>query len=401
MNRAVLVISDQGREFLAKGQKWMYRNNLVMIKGEAEDGGIADLESENGEYIGSGYYSAVSHVCLRILSADRSMEIDRRFFEKKIRAAWSFRRVCERENLDNCRIIFGEADGMPGLILDRYNDILVTQISCSGVEKRKDMIYSIILDVLKEDSQNISGIYERNDVKVREKEGLALYKGFWKDAVLPTETIISENGLKLRVDIENGQKTGYFLDQKSNRVLLRKMAKGLKVCDCFTHTGGFALNAAFGGAAHVTAVDVSGEALKQAAHNARLNGLEDRVEFVQADVFEYLDEIKDGQFDLIVLDPPAFTKSRSTVNRAYNGYKHINKQAMKVLRNGGYLISCSCSRYMETALFEQMLKESAAETGVVLKQVSVTQQNSDHPILWTMAETSYLKFYVFQVNPAD
>ena len=225
-------------------------------------------------------------------------------------------------------------------------------------------------------------------------------KGFWGGVSLPTTTVIQENGLKLNVDIENGQKTGYFLDQKSNRMLLRQMAHDQRVLDCFSHTGGFALNAAYGKAQSVVAVDVSQTALDQGRANAKLNHLEDRIQFVKADVFEYLDQCTIGQYDIIVLDPPAFTKSRKTIHQAYAGYKRINYQAMKLLQNGGYLITCSCSRFMEIDNFEKMLREAAQEAGVTLKQVSVTQQNHDHPILWTMEETSYLKFYIFQIVQA-
>ena len=281
--------------------------------------------------------------------------------------------------------------------MDRYNDILVSQISSYGLEQRKDMLYEVLLEVLREDGQDVKGIYERNDIKVRAKEGLPLEKGYWKQMQLSTTTIIDENGLKLHVDVENGQKTGYFLDQKANRVLLREMAHGKRVMDCFSHTGGFALNAAYGNASQVVAVDVSQTALDQAYANATLNHLENRISFVKADVFKYLDTCKEGQFDIIVLDPPAFTKSRRTIDHAYSGYKRINKQAMKLLGRGGYLITCSCSRFMEIDNFEKMLRESAQEAGVTLKQVSVTQQNHDHPILWTMEETSYLKFYIFQI----
>ncbi|MBF1094812.1 MAG: class I SAM-dependent rRNA methyltransferase, partial [Solobacterium sp.] len=294
--------------------------------------------------------------------------------------------------------VFGEADLLPGLVVDCYNDILVTQISNTGMEQHKQMIYDILLEVFKENNHIIKAIYERNDIKVREKEGLTTYKGFFYNPnhVSP-QTIINENGIQLQVDIENGQKTGYFLDQKSNRVLLRNIARNKRVLDCFSHTGGFALNAAYGNAKAVTAVDVSNVALQQGYQNAKLNHLEDKIQFVQADVFDYLEQLKNNEFDIIVLDPPAFTKSRKTVNSAYYGYKNINMKAMNVLRNGGYLITCSCSRFMETKLFEQMLLESAKECGVTLRQISVTQQNPDHPILWTMDETSYLKYFIFQI----
>lgn len=392
-----VIISDEGEQWLDKGQMWMYRNNLVATSKEIKCGDLVAIVAQDGRYLGTGFYSDVSHIVVRILTKNKNEVIDDAFFKNKIQSAYDFRKTVEKDNLTNCRLIFGEADQLPGLTVDRYNDIIVTQISAYGMEIRKEMIYSLLLEVLKADGQEISGIYERNDIQVRSKEGLPLEKGFWKGVDLPTTTIIDENGLKLYVDFENGQKTGYFLDQKSNRYLLRKIAKGKTVCDCFSHTGGFALNAALGEAKHVWSVDVSKTALDQGYRNAKLNGLEDKITFVQADVFDYLATLKLNQFDIIVLDPPAFTKSRKTVNSAYNGYKRINQQAMMVLRGGGYLITCSCSRFMETAHFEEMLKEAAKEANVTLKQVSVTQQNADHPILWTMAETSYLKFYIFQI----
>ena len=391
-----VIISDQGAAFLEKGQMWMYANNLDSEIDTMENGCEADIETHDGKYLGTGYLSKKSHIPVRILTKDKDAVLDSAFFEKKIRDAWNFRKTTNRKNLDNIRIIFGEADGLPGLTADRYNNVIVTQITSFGLDQRKEMIYAALLKVLKEDGQKIDAIYERNDVKSREKEGLTLYKGFYGEGRADTVQVISENGLKLNVDIENGQKTGYFLDQKSNRVLLGEMAYGKRVLDCFTHTGGFALNAAYGNAKEVIGVDVSETALAQARENAKLNHLEN-VSFVQADVFVYMDTLKEHEFDIIVLDPPAFTKSKRTVMKAYNGYKRINKQAMHVLRGGGYLITCSCSRYMETDLFEKMLREAAMEEKVVLKQVSVTQQNSDHPILWTMKETSYLKFFIFQI----
>lgn len=392
-----VTVSSRGEQFLRKGQAWMYRSNLVSVSGDAEDGCIADIISERGEYIASGFYSPVSHIAVRILTRNKDTVIDRSFFEKRIYAAWEFRKTVEKDNLNNCRIIFGDADGLPGLTVDRYNDVLSVQIICSGMELRKKMLYEILLHVLAESGQQIGGIYERFDVRARLKEGLELYKGPYMNGSFSTDQIINENGLKLHVDIENGQKTGYFLDQKTNRLIVRKTAEGKKVCDCFTHTGGFALNAALGGAKEVTAVDVSASALAEGKANAELNHLEKTVRFVQADVFDYLDELPVGAFDFIILDPPAFTKSRKTVDHAYHGYLTINEKAMNVLRGGGYLATCSCSRYMETELFEKMLREAAQRQHVMLKQISVTQQNADHPILWTMEETSYLKFFLFQI----
>lgn len=395
MKNPIVKINDKGAEFLKNGQMWMYANNLSSDISSLDNGCIVDIETEKGEYLGTGYLSKESHITVRIFSKKHET-IDYSFFLKMMQEAWKYRKSVEPDNLDNCRVIFGEADGLPGLTVDRYNRVLVSQITCFGLEKNKDVLYKALLEALRE--EHIQAIYERNDVKSREKEGLSLYKGFYY-GIADTVQVISENGLKLNVDIENGQKTGYFLDQKSNRVLIRHLARGKKVLDCFTHTGGFALNAALGKAKHVTAVDVSLTALDEGKANAKLNALTN-VEFVQADVFDYLDTLKNNQFDLIILDPPAFTKSRKTVMKAYNGYKRINKQAMQVLRNGGYLATCSCSKYMECSLLEKMLRESASEVGVTLKQISVTQQNADHPILWNMEESNYLKFYIFQVVEA-
>lgn len=392
-----IIISNEGAPYLKKGQMWMYKNNIEYLDDTIENGSLVDILTTDKEYLGTGYLSKNSHIIVRILSKNLDDRFDKAFFKKRIKDAYDYRKTVEPNNLTNCRLIFGEADLLPGLTVDRYNQILVTQISSYGLEQHKDLIYQLLLEVLQEDGQDVEAIYERNDIQVRQKEGLEMYKGFYTSSSLPTTTIIDENGLKLYVDVENGQKTGYFLDQKSNRVLLRNISKDKVVMDCFSHTGGFALNAALGGAKKVYSVDVSKTALDQGYQNARLNHLEDRIEFVQADVFDYLDQAKVGDYDIIVLDPPAFTKSRRTVLKAYNGYKRINKQAMHLLKNGGYLITCSCSRFMETKLFEQMLKESAIEAGVTLKQVSVTQQNGDHPILWNMDETSYLKFYIFQI----
>lgn len=396
-NYPKVVISKEGEQWLDKGQMWMYRNNLESMDEDIENGALVDIETRQGRYLGTGFLSKNSHITVRILSKDLNDTFDRNFFKQRIQFAYQFRKTLEADNITNCRLIFGEADQLPGLTVDRYNDILVTQISSYGLEMIKDMIYELLLEVLSEDGQDVKGIYERNDIKVRSKEGLPLEKGYWKNAQLPTKTVINENGLKLNVDVENGQKTGYFLDQKSNRVLLRNMSHGKRVLDCFSHTGGFALNAAFGNASEVVAVDVSQTALDQGYANAKLNHLEDKITFVKDDVFDYLDKCEEGRFDIIVLDPPAFTKSRRTIDHAYNGYKKINMKAMKLLGRGGYLITCSCSRFMETDNFEKMLRESAHEVGVTLKQVSVTQQNHNHPILWTMEETSYLKFYIFQI----
>jgi len=300
------------------------------------------------------------------------------------------------------KFIFGEADGFPGLTVDRFNDILVTQTLSLGIELRKDIIFKLLYEVLTEDGQDIKGIYERNDVSIREKEGLNENKGFYKLGGLEiptnTETTIIENGIKYLVDFENGQKTGFFLDQKYNRLAISKYVKGKTVLDCFTHTGSFALNAYNGGAKKVVAVDISDAALNVAKENARLNNM--NIDFIEADVFEYLENLensKSKEFDFIILDPPAFTKSRSTVESAMHGYKEINKRAMRILPRGGYLVTCSCSHFATDELFRQMLKTAAKEVGIQLKQIEGRQQACDHPILWNVPETEYLKFYVFQI----
>lgn len=396
-NYPKIIISEQGEQWLDKGQMWMYANNLERMDKNIQNGEPVDILTTCGRFLGCGLCSLKSHITVRILSKDKDELIDRNFFKQRIQFALDFRKTIEADNLSNCRLIFGEADELPGLTVDRYNDILVSQISTFGMEQIKDMLYAVLLEVMNENNIDIKGIYERNDIAIRTKEGLDQYKGFYGNVDLPTKTIINENGLLLNVDIENGQKTGYFLDQKSNRYLLRRISKGKRIVDCFSHTGGFALNAALGDAKEVVSVDVSKTALDQGYQNACLNHLENKITFVQADVFDYLDALEKGRFDIIVLDPPAFTKSRKTINNAYAGYKNINLKAMKALTKGGYLITCSCSRFMETGNFEKMLREAANEANVTLKQVSVTQQNGDHPILWTMEETSYLKFYIFQI----
>ncbi|MBR5048508.1 MAG: HAD-IIB family hydrolase [Erysipelotrichaceae bacterium] len=397
MNRRVTV-SDRGREYLEKGQLWMYRNNLVSADEEIRDGDIIDIIGEDGAFVGRGFYSAVSHIVVRILTFDQKQSIDEDFFRIKVDQAIELREQKMEGQQDNCRVIYGEADGLPGLTVDRYNSVLVSQISCAGMEKRKEMLYRLLTEEYHARGVMIEGIYERNDIRVREKEGLPLHKGFYESADLPTATVITENGIRVTVDYANGQKTGYFLDQKFNRLYLQKMAKGLRVLDCFSHTGGFALNAAKGGAEAVVAVDVSRSALDQGYQNALMNGLEKKITFVQDDVFDYLNKCTRGKYDLIVLDPPAFTKNRRTVDHAYKGYLEINRRAISILEDGGYLISCSCSRFMEKENFERMLQQAAQEEGVILNTIHVGSQSPDHPVLSSNEETEYLKFYVLRVS---
>ena len=313
-NYPEIIISNEGVTWLDKGQMWMYKNNLEQCDPNIKNGELVDIVTRDGRYLGTGFISLESHITVRILSKNQNEIIDRQFFQNRIQQAYDFRKTVEGDNLSNCRLIFGEADLLPGLVIDRYNDILVSQISSYGLEQIKDMIYEIVLDVLKADGEDVKGIYERNDIQIRTKEGLEQYKGYYKNKDLPTQTIINENGLLLHVDVENGQKTGYFLDQKSNRYLLRKIAHGKRVVDCFSHTGGFALNAAMGNASHVVSVDVSKTALDQGYQNAKLNHLEEKVHIVQGDIKEASVIFKPASFDVVTCNPPYMTENHGIEN---------------------------------------------------------------------------------------
>ena len=386
---------------MEQGHPWIYEAEVIAEDGEAENGGLVDAVSEKGKYLGTGFLSKKSKIRIRLVSRNANDKFDADFWRRRIKYAWDYRKTVMGEDIGCCRVIFGEADGFPGLTVDRFSDILSIQTLSVGMEKIKDMLFPLLLETLREDGQIISGIYERNDVAIRALEGLEQYRG-WYGADHPdsAQTEICENGIKYLVDVENGQKTGFFLDQKYNRLAVAKLARGKRVLDCFTHTGSFALNAAMGGAEHVTAVDISETAVKMAKENAARNNLDDRMNFIAADVFELLPELeKSGKkpFDFIILDPPAFTKSRKTVDNAQRGYKEINYRALKLLPRGGYFATASCSHFMPNELFVKMLRSAAADAGVELKQIEARQQSPDHPILWNVPETDYLKFYIFQV----
>ncbi len=395
------VISAKGTKWVEQGHPWIYEAEVIAGDGEAENGGLVDAVSEKGKYLGTGFLSKKSKIRIRLVSRNANDKFDADFWKRRIKYAWDYRKTVMGEDIGCCRVIFGEADGFPGLTVDRFSDILVIQTLSVGMEKIKDMLFPLLLETLRGDGQIIGGIYERNDVAIRALEGLEQYRG-WYGAEHPdsTQTEICENGIKYLVDVENGQKTGFFLDQKYNRLAVARLAWGKRVLDCFTHTGSFALNAAMGGAEHVTAVDISESAVKMAKENAARNNLEDRMDFIAADVFELLPELeKSGKkpFDFIILDPPAFTKSRKTVDNAQRGYKEINYRALKLLPRGGYFATASCSHFMPNELFVKMLRSAAADAGVELKQIEARQQSPDHPILWNVPETDYLKFYIFQV----
>ena len=398
----LFTVSKKGTRWVEGGHPWIYAEEILSMSAEPENGALADAVSEGGKYLGTGLYSRESKIGLRLLSHNANDRFDEAFWRRRIQYAWDYRKtVLDAEDLACCRVIFGEADGFPGLTVDRLSDLLVTQTLSVGMERLKDTIFPLLVEILRADGQTISGIFERNDAAIRALEGLEQGKGWY---VLPGEsapgsavTEICENGIYYAVDVENGQKTGFFLDQKYNRRAVARLAQGRRVLDCFTHTGSFALNAARGGAAHVTAVDVSESAIAMAEANAKRNGLEGRMDFVAADVFELLPTVKKGDYDFIILDPPAFTKSRKTAKNAEKGYKEINLRALKALPRGGYFATASCSHFMPAEQFEKMLRAAALDAGVELRQIEARQQAPDHPILWNVPETDYLKFYLFQV----
>ena len=396
-----VVITDKGARWVNSGHPWIYEGEIVSSDEDIPNGSIVDAVDLKGKYLGSGFLSEKSRIRVRLISRNANDRFDEAFWRRRVSYAWEYRKTVMKDDLTCCRVIFGEADGFPGLTVDRYSDILVAQTLSYGIEAIKSTLFPVILDVLRSDGQDVRGIYERNDVKIRLLEGLFEYKGWYGGPEnRDTVTEITENGILYSVDIENGQKTGFFLDQKYNRLAVSRLSEGKRVLDCFTHTGSFALNAAKGGAEHVTAVDISRDALDMAQHNAARNGLEDRMEFVCEDAFDYLrEQLAEGgrKFDLIILDPPAFTKSRRTAGNAERGYREINSCAMKILPRGGYLATASCSHFMPHEDFEKMLHKAASDASVELKQIEARQQAPDHPILWNVPETDYLKFYIFQV----
>ena len=396
------TITAKGTRWVEQGHPWIYADEVIREEGQCENGSLVDAVSEKGKYLGTGFVSRESKIRVRLISRNANDRFDEAFWQRRIQYAWDYRKTVMAGDISCCRVIFGEADGFPGLTVDRFTNILVTQTLSVGMEKIKPMLFPLLVQVLRQDGQMIDGIFERNDVAIRELEGLEQNKG-WFDLGEPfpdTVTEICENGVYYRVDVENGQKTGFFLDQKYNRLAVARLAKGRRVLDCFTHTGSFALNAALGGAERVTAVDISASAIEMAKENARRNGLTDRMDFLVADVFDLLPELAakgKAPYDFIILDPPAFTKSRKTVDSAQRGYKEINMRALRLLPRGGYFATASCSHFMPSEQFVRMLRSAALDAGVELRQIEARQQAPDHPILWNVPETDYLKFYLFQV----
>lgn len=392
-----VYITLKGEKALLTGHPWVYEGEITKCDESIKNGDLVDITNNKDKYLGTGFYNNNSKITVRIISRNANDLFDYDFFKRRIKYAYEMRKTALND-LNSFRVIFGEADFLPGLTVDKFNNILVVQTLSLGIEMRKDQIFKALYEVLTEDGLEIIGIYERNDVKIRELEGLTEYKG-WYDIGLPipdTKTIIIENNLKYLVDFENGQKTGFFLDQKYNRLMVRQIAKNKKVLDCCTHTGSFAMNAALGGASNVTALDVSLKAIDDAKANFELNNL--KIDTVCSDVFEYLKSLEHkSEYDFIILDPPAFTKSRKTINTALKGYQELNYLGMKALPRGGYLATASCSHFAGEELFKEAIKRAAKDAGVSLKQIYVSGPAPDHPELWNVPETKYLKFFIFQV----
>ena len=398
------TITPKAEASILRGHPWVYDAEILSLDGEPDNGAVVDVVSRKGRYLGTGFYSEHSKIRVRLLSRNTNDRFDEAFWRRKLQWAWEYRKsVMAPEDLDACRIIFGEADAFPGLTVDKFHDLLSVQVLSVGMERIQNLLLPALVELLRSDGQNIRGVYLRNDVALREKEGLPQSKGWFP---LPGEaspdsavTEITENGVRYLVDVENGQKTGFFLDQKYNRLAVARLARGRTVLDCFTHTGSFALNAARGGAKRVTAVDVSESAVEMARANAVRNGLDAVMTCTAVNVFDLLPQLEreSSPYDLIILDPPAFTKSRKTVDSAMAGYREINYRAMRLLPRGGLLATCSCSHFATEERFTAMLREAARDAGVQLRQIEARQQSCDHPILWGVPETSYLKFYLFQV----
>lgn len=396
MSEAIVTLKKGEGRMLKSGGLWIFDNEIASILGSFEDGDIVAVHDFDGYGLGKGFINRNSKIRVRMMTRNRHQEIDEAFLKMRVQEAWDYRKKVS--DTGSCRVIFGEADFLPGLVVDKFSDVLVVQSLALGIDRLKDQIVELLKEVLAADGIKIRGVYERSYAKVRRQECMELYKGFIGEA-FDTNVEIEENGVRYMVDVNDGQKTGFFLDKKYNRKAIQHLCKDAKVLDCFTHTGSFALNAGYGGAKEVTGVDASELAVEQATLNSKLNGMEDRVKFICRDVFELLPELeeKGEKFDVVILDPPAFTKSRNSVKNAVKGYREINLRAMKLVRDGGFLATCSCSHFMTYELFTQTIHQAARNVHKRLRQVEYRTQAPDHPILWAAEESYYLKFYVFQV----
>ena len=396
MSFAVVTLKKGEGRTVKAGGAWIYDNEIASIMGDFADGDLVLVHDFDGYPMGRGFINRHSRIRVRMMTRNIHQEVDEDFLRMRVKDAWEYRK--RTVETDSCRVIFGEADFLPGLVVDKFSDVLVVQSLALGIDRMKETIVRLLKEVMEEDGIRIRGVYERSDAKVRTQEGMERIKGFIGD---PFDTLveIQENGVKYQVDVKDGQKTGFFLDQKYNRRAIHRLCPGAKVLDCFTHTGSFALNAGIAGASQVLGVDASELGIERARANAELNGLSDRVSFVCEDVFELLPRLeREGEkFDLVILDPPAFAKSRSSIKNAVKGYREINLRGMKLVKDGGYLATCSCSHFMDYELFTKTIGQAAANVHKRLRQVEFRTQAPDHPILWGAGDSYYLKFYVFQV----
>ena len=396
MSHTIVTLKKGEGRSLKLGGPWIYDNEIAAISGDAADGDLVQIQDFNGYPLGQGFLNRRSKLTVRMMTRNPEAEINEDFLRMRLRDAWEYRkRVIDTSS---CRLVFGEADFLPGIVVDKFSDVLVVESLALGIDRFKLDIVRILKELLAQDGISIRGVYERSDAKVRLQEGMERYKGFIGEP-FDTKVEIVENGVHYYVDVMDGQKTGFFLDQKENRRAVARLCRGARVLDCFTHTGSFALNAGMAGAAHVIGVDASQLGVEQARENAALNGLEDRVEFQCADVFDLLPQLEQAgeRFDVVILDPPAFTKSRSSVKKAVRGYREINLRAMKLVRNGGFLATCSCSHFMDYELFTKTIGQAARNVRKRLRQVEFRTQAPDHPVLWGADDSYYLKFYIFQV----
>ncbi len=396
MSETIVTLKKGEGRTVKSGGMWIFDNEIESVTGDFVNGDMVTVHDFDGYPLGKGFMNRNSRIRIRLMTRNAHQEIDREFLRGRVRDAWEYRK--RTVDTHSCRIIFGEADFLPGLVVDRFSDVLVVESLALGIDRLKETILELLKEELRRDGISIRGVYERSDAKVRENEGMERFKGFLGEA-FDTSVEIEENGVKYLVDVKDGQKTGFFLDQKYNRLAIRRLCRDARVLDCFTHTGSFALNAAIAGAREVIGVDASETAVEQARRNAVLNGLEERVSFWRRDVFELLPELEAGgeKFDLVILDPPAFTKSRSSVKNATKGYREINLRAMRLVRDGGFLATCTCSHFMTYELFIQTLHQAARSAHKRIRQAEFRTQAPDHPILWEAEESSYLKFYIFQV----
>lgn len=396
MSGTIITLKKGGGRQLKGGGLWIYDNEIAQVSGPFENGDIVAVQDFDGYFLGYGYYNPLSTISIRIMSRRKEHPVTQELLETRVRDAWNYRKAVT--DISCCRVIFGEADFLPGIVIDKFSDVLVVESLALGIDRLKGIILDKLIKVLQEDGISIRGIYERSDAKVRLQEGMERAKGFIGEA-FDTKVLIEENGVKYYVDVQDGQKTGFFLDQKYNRAAVARLCPGKKVLDCFTHTGSFALNAGKAGASSVLGVDASDLGIEQARENAQLNGLSETVRFECADVFDLLPSLEQqGElFDVVILDPPAFTKSRNSIKNAVRGYREINLRGMKLVKNGGFLATCSCSHFMDPELFAKTIAEAAKNAHKRLRQVEFRTQACDHPILWASDSSYYLKFYIFQV----